>query len=302
MVVDVLSRIRKSENGYLQGGIFLSNLLIRSIKHLVIQRRCRLAFGSKSWRLRQYKKSDTLFILGSGESIAGYTEGQFKEIARHDSVGFNFWLLHPYVPTYYVVEFQPKCERSETLWLNLERRAKDYAEVPVIIKYSAAFWGERHLLPKILKNIFVALNLSIPGMTRTAFSRWLAVLDSLKMLDCILPVGLIPYRQASLSWLFVFALQLGYKKIVLCGVDLNTPKYFYEISQDYCHGQNLLIPPSGFTTSVHPTNSQDYCIGGLPITDVLHVMDDVLLKKRGIEIFIGAQSSALYPGFPVYDW
>lgn len=302
MEVDVLSRIRKSENGYLQGGIFLGNLLFRSLKHLVIQRRCRLAFGSQPWRLRQYKNSDTLFILGSGESIAGYTGEQFKEIARHDSIGFNFWLLHPFVPTYYVVEIPQKCERSEILWLNLKRRAKDYSEVPVIIKYSTAFWRERHLLPKILEKYFVALNLSIPGMTRSVFSRWLSVLDSLRMFDCLLPDGLILYRQASLSWLFVFALQLGYKRIVLCGVDLNTPRYFYEISQDYCRRKNLLIPPSGFITSVHPTNSQEFCIGGMTIIDVLQVMYDVLLKKRGVEVFVGAQSSALYPNIPLYDW
>lgn len=299
---DVWSRIQKSENGYLQSGIFLGNLLIRSVKHLFIQHSCSLAFGSKKWQLKQYKNSDTLFILGSGESIAGYTAGQFKEIKGHDSIGFNFWLLHSHIPTYYVVEFQPKCERSRLLWENLERRAKDYVEVPVLIKYSTTFWNERHLLPKTLKRLFVASSMSIPGMIGRTFSRWLSILDSLKIFDCLLPDGLILYRQASLSWLLIFAMQLGYKKIVLCGVDLNTPRYFYEISKDFCHERNLLIPPAGFTTDVHPTNSQSYCIGGLPISDVLHIMDDVLLKKRGVEIFVGAKSSALYPGFPLYNW
>jgi len=302
MVFEVLSRIRRSENGYLQGGIFFGNLLLRCVKHLYIQSSFRSAFGSKRWRLQHFKNSDTLFILGSGESIAGYTEKQFEEIKRHDSVGFNFWLLHPHVPTYYIAEFQPESERSNLLWKNLSRRAPDYSEIPIIFKYSTTFWNERQLMPKALKQVFVASSMSIPGMARKSLSRWVTMLDSLKIFNKVLPGGLILYRQASLSWLLIFAMQLGYKKIVLCGVDLNTPRYFYEISPDFCLKQGLLIPPADFTTPIHPTNNPSHCSGGLPITDVLHVMDDILLKKRGIEIYIGAESSALYPGFSVYDW
>lgn len=298
----MLSRIRKSENGYLQGGIFFGNLLFRCIKHLWIQSSCRSAYGSKKWRLQHYKNSDTLFILGSGESIAGYTEKQFAEIKKHDSVGFNFWLLHPHVPTYYIAEFQPESERSNLLWKNLSRRAQEYSEVPVIFKYSLTFWRERQLLPKALKQIFVASHMSIPGMAGNSLSRWFTLLDSLKMFSCTLPAGLILFRQASLSWLLIFAMQLGYRKIVLCGVDLNTPRYFYEISTAFCHQRGLLIPPADFSTPIHPTNSPSRCAGGLPIADVLHIMDEALLKKRGIEIFVGAESSALYPEFPVYVW
>ena len=302
MVFEVLSRIRTSENGYLQGGIFFGNLLFRCIKYLFIQSSCRSAFGSKRWRLEHFKNSDTLFILGSGESIAGYTGRQFEEIQRHDSAGFNFWLLHPHVPTYYIAEFRSDSERSDLLWKNLSGRAQDYSEIPVIFKYSTTFWNERHLLPKALRQVFVASHLSIPGMTKWSLRRWLSLLDSLKMFGCTLPAGLILFRQASLSWLLIFAMQLGYRKIVLCGVDLNTPRYFYEISPDFCHQRGLLIPPADFTTPIHPTNNPSHCTGGLPIADVLHIMDDVLLKKRGIELFVGAESSALYPEFPVYNW
>lgn len=298
----MLSRIRSSENGYLQGGLFFGNLMFRCIKHLYIQSSSRAACGSKKWQLENFKNSDTLFILGSGESIAGYTESQFAEIQKHDSVGFNFWLLHPHIPTYYVAEFQPESQRSNLLWDNLSRRSMEYGETPVIIKYSPTFWRERQLLPKALKQVFIASHMSIPGTTEKSLSRWFNILDSMKMFCSTLPAGFILFRQASLSWLLIFAMQLGYRKVVLCGVDLNTPRYFYDKEPSYCHQQGLLIPPSDFSTPIHPTNSPSHCAGGLPIVHVLHIMDNILLKKRGIEISIGADSSALYPDFPSYVW
>lgn len=298
----VLYRIRKSENGFLQGGIFIGNLFLRWIKHLYIQKNCQSAFRAKKWNLKRFKHSDTLFILGSGQSIAEYSKGQFTEIGQHDSVGFNFWLLHPFVPTYYIGEFLPESERSNLLWKNLSMRALDYSRIPVIFKYSAAFWHDRHLLPKTLQEIFIASHLSIPGMSRVSLIRWFKLLDTFNVLCGWLPAGLIVFRQASLSWLLVFALKLGYKRIVLCGVDLNTPKYFYDIETDFYQERGLLIPPSEFSSSIHPTNNPANCSGSLSITDVLHIMHDTLFKKRGVEIFVGAESSALFPGFPLYSW
>lgn len=298
----MIGSIRKSENGYLQGGIFVGNLLLKCIKHLFIQSRCRSAIGSQKWRLQQFKHSDTLFILGSGQSIVSYSDEQFEEIKRHDSVGFNFWLLHPIVPTYYIGEFLPKSERSNLLWENLSIRALDYSGIPIILKYSTTLWAERHRVPESLKKIFIASHMSIPGMTKDSLARWFNILDSLNMLCGALPAGLILFRQASLSWLLIFALQLGYKRIVFCGVDLNTPRYFYEVQNDFCLERGLFIPPPEFAAPVHPTNNPARCSGGLPIADVLHLMNDVLLKKRGIEIFAGSESSALYPGFPLYPW
>lgn len=299
---DFLTRIRKSENGYLQAGIFLANLLIRSVKHLYTDGRCRSSLGMNSWQLHQAKRSDTLFVLGSGQSIALYSDHQFTEMKRHDSVGFNFWLLHPFVPTYYIGEFLAASERSDLLWKNLAIRAEDYRETPVIFKYSSTFWEEQHLVPSSLKKTYVSSHLSVPGTTRDSLLRWFTLLDFLKMFTGSLPGGLILFRQASLSWLLVFALQLGYKKIVLCGVDLNSPKYFYEIRDEFCLARGLHIPPSEYSSSIHPTNVPENCAGSLPIADVLQVMNDALLRKRGIKLFVGAESSALFPAIPSYPW
>src|SRR5205085_6794487 len=54
--------------------------------------------------LSQLKTSDTLFILGSGPSINAISPDRWEAIARSDSIGFNFWLYHPFVPKIYFFE------------------------------------------------------------------------------------------------------------------------------------------------------------------------------------------------------
>src|SRR5262249_36622754 len=69
--------------------------------------RTRLSLGITrlSWvDLSQHRRSETLFILGSGPSINQISEERWRFIASHDSVGVNMWLYHRFVPTFYVVE------------------------------------------------------------------------------------------------------------------------------------------------------------------------------------------------------
>ena len=54
--------------------------------------------------LAKYKRSDTLFILGTGPSINQISPERWRVIAQHNSLALNFWFYHSFVPTYYVVE------------------------------------------------------------------------------------------------------------------------------------------------------------------------------------------------------
>ena len=56
--------------------------------------------------IKRYKTSDTLFILGSGPSICELNSKHFKIISDHDSIGFGFWCIHDFAPTYYMMEFK----------------------------------------------------------------------------------------------------------------------------------------------------------------------------------------------------
>jgi hypothetical protein len=130
----------------------------------------------------------------------------------------------------------------------------------------------------------------------------LRILDSFGCFTPTTATGCILFRQASLSWLITFAMQLKYKKIVFCGVDLNSPDYFFDIDDKYVKMRGLIKPDPGFAGPVHPTHDASHCHAGTPITEILQITNDILLKKHQIQIFTGAASSALYPLFPVYHW
>ncbi|HLA81367.1 MAG TPA: hypothetical protein VJP78_07100, partial [Thermoleophilia bacterium] len=54
--------------------------------------------------VRERKRSDTLFILGSGPSIRRVRPGQWEYLGQHESFGINFSLLLNIVPTYHLME------------------------------------------------------------------------------------------------------------------------------------------------------------------------------------------------------
>ncbi|HYK35227.1 hypothetical protein [Alloacidobacterium sp.] len=54
--------------------------------------------------LPSLRTSDTLFVLGSAWSINSISDKRWQIIARHDSVGINFWPVHPFLPRFYHFE------------------------------------------------------------------------------------------------------------------------------------------------------------------------------------------------------
>src|SRR5277367_6231679 len=58
----------------------------------------------ESLNLQRCKTSETLFVLGSAWSINDISDERWQIIGRHDTIGFNFWPAHPFIPRFYVFE------------------------------------------------------------------------------------------------------------------------------------------------------------------------------------------------------
>ncbi len=253
--------------------------------------------------LRHRKASDTLFILGSGASVLSYTAEEWSTISANDSLGFNYWIVHPFVPTHYLFEFC-KDERDMACFThNLSARADYTSRSSIFLKDAERF--EPEIIKKYVETLPLEksnpLNLiwdaEIVGQTVSEFEH---SLSGLNRLGCFSEgrYWAIPRNRATLFLAINLAVRAGYKNIVMCGVDLNNTDYFFRADSFAASLSGLCVPPANQFGAVHKTNDPHY--GELTISVILDVFDKIVLQPRGIVLSVAKDTSALYPRFKSY--
>lgn len=188
------------------------------------------------WLKNSYKSSDTLFGLASGSSINKYTDHDFTYIKSHDSIAVSFFLLHEFVPTFYLTE----THSTDVGWFRLLCYKQKYiSKVPVIYKgYNS---------PKNLTNI-IKNSLAMPVTTKNYFIMKDSALRGEfkeipeKSIRSALDINKSDYFYnyiASIIYIVFMAYKMGYKKVVLCGFDMDD-KYFYCSNEKYKSEANAL--------------------------------------------------------------
>ena len=249
--------------------------------------------------LSQIKSSDTLFVLGSGPSINRISAERWKLIAAHDTVGFNWWLYHAFVPKFYFLEVIEKEVSPEAFeaYLNLaSHRAADYASTIKIAMEFHRLGAQTldHLPSAFRKNLFAAHKIEAPARNEAELARALRYLQSRGAFQVTGRFSCLLKYAASLTSMLAFALKLGYKRVVLCGVDLKTPDYFFQDRRIYPESWE---PPEAERFETHFTEVP--LTWKLPVTRAVAVMKHQLLDPAGVELYIESQDSALWPMVPV---
>lgn len=249
--------------------------------------------------LHAFKRSETLFILGSGSSINAIDDERWRSIRENDSIGFNFWLRHPHVPTMYMCECIDvrSAPRAAMHWVRLaHERARDYSGVPIIVtdlqpsRLDMIRMVPEEWRPALHALVTVPLFARSAGELRTA----LAILESAGAFSRARHVHRVLKYRASVVALVTLGVRLGYRRIVLCGIDLKDPAYFYEDASRYPDMATFRSSPA---TSVHTTLIPRPML--LPVDVIISEMRDQVLTPRGVEIFVQSPTSALYPRIPV---
>ncbi|MFB3813277.1 MAG: hypothetical protein ACE14L_04125 [Terriglobales bacterium] len=249
-----------------------------------------------SMDLWRYKTSDTLFVLGSGPSINRISAQRWEAIARHDSVGFNFWPYHRFVPTFYFFESGRNHAQGEAYHKMAAARAEEYRNVPKVLM-DLCHPGYQYVydLPAGWReNLYVAY--TIPAIARTD-EEFGYVVRLLKKRGAFAPESRIRYllkHCATLSTLVTLGAKLQYKRIVLCGVDLTTNEYYYQDPELYPESKDVELVPRA---RKHATLTR-YCWGNTPIDVVLEELRRQVLEPAGIELYLEHDGSALYPRIP----
>lgn len=248
------------------------------------------------------KNSDTLFILGSGESINSIKI--WDKIRKHDSVGFNYFIFNNFVPNFYIFESTyPEYEDEYNAQLSLiEKKIDKFKSIKVFLKISRGFEGIKKILDKnsINYKLLFELNFNSNNVeelkTKITHKKYNLVKDFL----------LLGQGVASIERLCLKAFFSGYKKIVLCGVDLNNSRYFFEKNQLFTEDLKKISNKIMVSKDMvhkgnnHITADTKYCKGGIVVQDVLSIYQKYVFKKKS-QIFVESENSLLKQFFPVYN-
>ena len=166
------------------------------------------------------RKSDTVYIFGSGASINNISSQQWEEISKHDTVTFN-WFAHQQFTNidYYLIKDISFCDRYRNNYLKeflrfnrlLETNWKYYKDCLFILQNGSLATNANKLL---YYRIF-------PKESKiTKFTMYRGV-------DLKLPFPFLSVKIGTLITAIHFALNMNWKKIVIAGVDLYNRDYFW---------------------------------------------------------------------------
>lgn len=255
-----------------------------------------------------YKTSDVLYILGSGKSINSIAARKWNQVRLADSIAFNLFIAHPFTPTLYHMEFTPKILARFDKWVKL--KGNDYNGVPLI-------FNAKHLQdPEKLSERFSnnRIYYSIPRLLYTQSNKRVmkkALKKEYLESDYKLNNYYVHHR-GSLTLVLSLGVLMGYKKIVLMGVDLNNSEYFFEDRKlyqgpiaDSCREivhQNRLKGITPTKSGIHKTENPSLFPESFTVSQFLSIFKESVLDELGIIVEIENESSALSPLFNTHKW
>jgi hypothetical protein len=245
--------------------------------------------------LRQFKGSDSLFILGSRPSINRISDARWSEIKRHDTVGFNWWLYHPLIPKFYFLESFEREAAPEHFecYLSLARaRAADYAGT-IKIAMELHKPGTQTVLALdsgFKQNLFAAHSVAVPARDENELACAFRYLQRTGSFNRAGRFSHLLKHAASLTSLLVFAVKLGYKRVVLCGIDLKTSLYFFQERSLYSESWEM---PSAAASQPHETDVQ--LTWRVPVSRVVACIKRLIYDPSEIQLLVESRQSALWP-------
>lgn len=237
--------------------------------------------------LRSKKDSETVFILANGPSINDISLDEWQHIGTHDTIGLNMWPLHDFVPKVLMFEIPSNSIQQKVFLDCLAARACDYRATEILMHDAS-----EESVQKIqrLHNVDFRISYFFPFAPADDLILYLRKFSFFSRLYQYRIIH-VPFEiRASVFRAVTLAGHIGYKNIVLAGVDLNRPGYFY----DQRSVQGFVSNPN----EIHSTNNPDHC--PLTVSRALLDAQSLLLNRLSAKILIYSPCSALSKDFPLY--
>ncbi len=223
-------------------------------------------------RLIKEKKSEVLFILAPGSSINQITDLEFAQIKNHDQISIGMWLYHEFVPKMCLVEIANFPKRGPMHYPHILNKLKSHAE-----RYADTLFLFKTRLPfdEISHDLYLEITKKFKYSwmdTRIIFSKSKITFNIIVFIFNSLGLFLDKDRfiqiNGSLIWSILMGYKLGYKKIVLCGVDLEGNYFFDDEKLNKDKHPTLLKSPKS-----------------LSLIDVVSIIQRKILTKKGIKLY-----------------
>ncbi|MEJ2905686.1 hypothetical protein WAE58_24795 [Pedobacter panaciterrae] len=264
------------------------------------------------------KKSDTLFILGSGPSINEITDEEWSYIKKNESWGFNFWFCHDFIPSAYIIQsvYRRSDDKQKAFADSLDQLMTDmltdkkerYTKVNFFARGDGVnnqkFFNSKigtFIKNNFRENIFLMPECPISSKNKVNPYLFMQVLNKNGFLTSTKEVLPIPKFGSTIGELIPLALILGFKKIVLCGIDMNDGAHFYDKEINY-EKYPMLRTLSELNNNREKHEHMDSSTRLYTVKDIVIEQNRFATENMGAKIYTFKTSSSLYPDISKFEY
>lgn len=240
------------------------------------------------------RRSDTVFVFGSGYSLNDITPGEWDRIAAYDTFGFTGFIAQRWVRTDYHL-IRGGVEVSLTWRPFAEDFCRTLNENPHFTRTILILQGEYRA---VFANQILGYGLVRPGTRifryRTARGEGLPSLAF---------AGGIRHGAGTLCDAVNAAVCMGWRRIVLTGVDLYDSRYFWlkpDETLQFDEATGLTRPGQINARGGSPNHPHNTTRNG--IVEALGDWRTYLERERGCSLEVYNPRSLLAPVMPVFQW
>ena len=278
---------------------FTKNFLFSNLKIFFIAKINGLKLFNR--KILKFKKSDTLFILAGGESINEITETQWNTIKNSDSIGINRWLIHKFVPTFLLIEGGKKQNIKKEIDSGIKPNSFNYklwelskkrcSNLILIVRAIDNLVLDFKLLKKSFSKIYYIFNNTPSNNNLLSLFKSYNLLKKFNLHNFI---SAPPGYRGSVSYALSLGLSMGYKNIVLCGIDMQGIN-FWETN----NAKNIFLKPDKNDKINNILTTVNSDIELYNFKNIIYMTDELLTKKDQ-KIFVNSKKSLLSEKLEVY--
>lgn len=244
--------------------------------------------------LRASRKSDTVFVFGSGYSLNDISDDEWRHFERHDTLGLSGFIYQNWIRTdYHLIRGWVEVKAGAFNWRGQAATFADALHANPHFKDTILIMQGEYLAQ--FCNTLIGYGLIRPG---TRIFRYHTARGA-KAPSLCFKEGLT-HAYGTLSDAVNFASCLGWKRIVLVGVDLYDSRYFWLKSHETLavDDSGMLIPAEINTRGIRFDGKHNAVNHG--ILEAMRQWGE-LFAQRGVSLAVYNPRSLLSGVLPVYS-